>query len=86
MDLEQEFNFAMELLEEVLEDRSVPKNIRKAAEEAKEKIRDRTTVSFSNAIYILDDISKDINIPPHTRTTIWEIISKLEGIKEKLKD
>jgi hypothetical protein len=41
---------------------------------------------FSTAVYMMDDISKDLNIPSHTRTDVWEIISKMEAIKEKIKE
>lgn len=85
-DTEKEMQDIKELMDEVIEDATVPKNIKKAVETAKEQIKKRETVGFSNAIYALDDISNDINIPTHTRTTIWEIISKLEEVKEKLKE
>ncbi|MEK6821351.1 MAG: UPF0147 family protein [archaeon] len=39
-------------------------------------------VAFSRAIYLLDDVSNDINLPPHSRTDIWTIISELEALKE----
>ncbi len=83
----KEFLDAKELMEEVAEDRTVPRNIRKVVSDAIEKVssEDATVVNCSEAIYLLDDISNDINIPSHTRTTIWEIISKLEGVKEKIK-
>lgn len=82
-----EFEEALEIMDEVIEDRGVPRNIRKAVSDAKEKVEKDgiTGVDFSNAIYLLDDVSNDINIPSHTRTSIWTIISRLEGVKEKLK-
>ncbi|MCX6801600.1 MAG: UPF0147 family protein [Candidatus Diapherotrites archaeon] len=84
----EEFDEAVEIMEEVMDDRSVPKNIRKAVSDAKDKICKEAPsgVDFSNAIYLLDDISNDINIPSHTRTSIWTMISRLEGAKEKLKE
>lgn len=83
----EELEEAIEIMSEVIEDRGVPRNIRKAVSNAKEKIekKDIKGVDFSNAIYLLDDVSNDINIPSHTRTSIWTIISRLEGVKEKLK-
>ncbi|MGL6298455.1 MAG: UPF0147 family protein, partial [Methanobacteriaceae archaeon] len=35
----------------------------------------------STVISMLDEISNDPNIPIHARTLIWEILSKLESIK-----
>ncbi len=83
----EEFEEAIEIMEEVIDDRSVPRNIRKAVSDAREKIESKEVkgVDFSNAIYLLDDVSNDINIPSHTRTSIWTIISRLEAVKEKLK-
>jgi len=86
-EIKAEFEEALEIMGEVIEDRGVPRNIRKAVSDAKERIdKDGVKgVDFSNAIYLLDDISNDINIPSHTRTSVWTIISRLEGVKEKLK-
>jgi uncharacterized protein (UPF0147 family) len=76
----------IELMEEVINDTGVPRNIRKTVEEAKNKIQEKADVTnLSMAIYLLDDISNDINMPPHTRTEIWTIISEIEALKEKAK-
>lgn len=83
---EKEAEAVQELLREVMEDRSVPKNIRRAVEEALAQMGAKLeTVSISNAMYALDDVSNDINIPSHTRTSIWEILQRLEGLKERIK-
>ncbi|MDO8634402.1 MAG: UPF0147 family protein [archaeon] len=76
------------LMDSVLEDTSVPRNIRKAVEEAKYKILDKNEsldVRVTTSIYKLDDISSDVNMPSHARTEIWQIISELETIREKEK-
>ncbi|MFH1224702.1 MAG: UPF0147 family protein [Candidatus Diapherotrites archaeon] len=75
------------LMDAVIEDTSVPKNIRAAVNEAREKIGSSAEVSVgvTSALYILDDISNDINMPSHTRTEIWTIISELESIRERNK-
>ncbi|HLC36201.1 MAG TPA: UPF0147 family protein [archaeon] len=76
----------IEMMDSVMSDTSVPRNIRKAVEEAKKKIeKELSSTSISSAMYLLDDISNDINMPSHTRTEIWGIISELESIKEKVK-
>lgn len=76
-----------DLMQEVIDDRGVPRNIRTVVEQAMEKATKKkaTSMDLSSAIYLLDDISNDINMPYHTRTDIWEIISKLEAVKEKMK-
>lgn len=76
------------LMDSVLEDTSVPRNIRKAVEDAKYKILDKNEsldVRVTTSIYMLDDISNDVNMPSHARTEIWQIISELETIREKEK-
>ena len=40
---------------------------------------------MSEAIYLIDDISNDVNMPDHTRTDIWHLISLIEEAKEKMK-
>jgi len=75
----------IEIMEEIIEDRSVPRNIRAKIEEAISKVRQNNATTLSEAIYLLNDISKDINMPDHTRTDIWHIISLVEGKKEKMK-
>jgi uncharacterized protein len=72
------------LIEEVVEDSSVPKNIRKALSDAKERLRtdDEQVVKVSAAIYSLESVAEDVNMPPHARMQIWSIMSELESLKE----
>ena len=73
------------LMGSVLEDNAVPRNIRGAVGEARKVILSATEdVAISRAIYLLDDVSNDINLPAHARTDLWTIISELEALKEKL--
>ncbi len=87
--VKEELEAAAELMDAVMEDRGVPRNIRGKVEEAKKKVLESAekelSVNISSALYMLDDISNDINMPSHTRTEIWQIISELEAIKEKVK-
>jgi len=73
-----------EIMARVAEDTSVPRNIRRAASEAREaliKKDDDPVVRAASAIMILDEISNDPNMPVHTRTTIWNALSVLETIR-----
>lgn len=75
-----------EYMDEILKDNSVPRNVKKTVSEAKQKIeegKEELTVRLSSAIYLLDEISNDINMQPYTRTEIWNLISVLERIKEE---
>jgi uncharacterized protein (UPF0147 family) len=39
-------------------------------------------VRAANAISTLDEVSQDPNMPPYTRTRIWNVVSILEIIKD----
>jgi uncharacterized protein (UPF0147 family) len=72
------------MLDEIINDTTVPRNIRAAAEKAKEAVLkegDEPIVRSATAIHILDEISNDPNMPLHTRTQIWSIVSELERVK-----
>ena len=78
----------VKLLTGIIEDRTVPRNIRSAAEEAKkeltENIDDSWDIRLSSAISVLDEITNDPNMPMHTRTQIWNIVSMLETVKREI--
>jgi len=87
VELKKEVEDGLGLMDEILDDRSVPRNIRAVIDEAKGKAAnfEEGGANYSAAIYLLDDISNDINMPSHTRTEIWTLISMLEAVKEKVK-
>jgi len=72
-----------EVLDRIVGDDSVPRNIRRSADNIKnvllnekEPMSKRAAMVISN----LDDIGNDPNVPIHTRTLIWGLSSKLESI------
>jgi uncharacterized protein (UPF0147 family) len=70
-------------LEMLVEDTSVPRNIRKSAEQIKALLtggNDPLDVRTAQAINILDDMANDPNIPLHGRTLVWNIMSQLETL------
>jgi len=75
----------VKLLKEIIEDRTVPRNIRAAVEEARKNITEddgrEWDVRVSTAISILDEITNDPNIPSYTRTQIWNIVTMMEMVK-----
>ena len=76
----------IELLTQILDDRSVPKNIRENAQKSKESLQDEKnelSVRVDQAIQLLDEISEDPNMPIYTRTQIWNIVTLLEGLLQK---
>jgi uncharacterized protein (UPF0147 family) len=71
----------LDILDNLAEDTSVPRNIRKGATDAKARLmdtKDAMDVRATSAIIILDDLANDPNIPLHGRTLIWNVISQLE--------
>lgn len=74
----------VEMIDAVVTDTSVPRNIRKALSDAKERLLsdDDISVKVSAAIYLIEPVSEDVNMPSHARTQIWAIMSALESIKQ----
>jgi uncharacterized protein (UPF0147 family) len=77
----------IEILDRIINDRSVPRNIREAVERAKNALngREEEELKINTAIVTLDEISNDPNMPLYTRTQIWNAVSLLEQIKAKSK-
>ncbi len=71
-------------IDAITSDTSVPKNVRNAIAEAKQKLNTDgdLTIRISSAIYSVDNVSNDINLPPQARTMVWNLLSMLESIKE----
>jgi len=65
------------------DDNSIPRNIRRDAEEVKETLLNQKNpldVRVATASSRLDEMANDPNIPLHGRTLIWNIMSRLEEI------
>jgi uncharacterized protein len=74
----------VESLGQLAEDGSVPRNVRRGAQGAKDELakpRVALDVRIASAVYVLDDLANDPNVPTHGRTAIWSIISNLESIQ-----
>jgi uncharacterized protein (UPF0147 family) len=71
-------------IEVLLNDNSVPRNVKTALDEARKALdqQESYSVKASNATYKIDEVSNDINLPPYARTVIWNILSLLESIKD----
>ena len=81
----QAFGDVEDLLNGMMSDRGVPRNIKRVAQKSISELQreDETHgVLSSNVMYMVGDVSTDPNIPFHTRTTIYRIISILEKIKD----
>ncbi len=83
--VENAFNGVVTLLDGMLNDRGVPRNIKRVGVKAIKELKNETNtpgVIASNVMYMVGDLSTDPNIPFHARTTIYRIISMLEKIKD----
>lgn len=71
------------LMEMLIDDSSIPKNIRKVVGDARDSLKanDEVSTRVSSAVQNLLGVSEDINMPMHARTQIWTILSALESIK-----
>ncbi len=73
------------LLDSLLQDTSIPRNVRASISLAKERLETEEdfATAVSGAVYALDEISNDINMPMHGRTMVWNLLSELEALKER---
>jgi len=83
VDPKVKMNQILDVLDQLSEDTSVPRNIRRGATEAKTKLEqpnEPMDVKIAGAIGKLDDLANDPNIPMHGRTVIYRIITELENV------
>lgn len=72
------------VMDQLIEDTSVPRNIRRGADNAKKHLlnkSDALDVRIARAQSVLDELANDPNIPLHGRTLIWSIMSQLETVR-----
>ncbi|MCQ4335564.1 MAG: UPF0147 family protein [Sulfolobaceae archaeon] len=84
-DNEAKIKQAVIMLQKIVNDAAVPRNIRRAATDAIRQLQVQSLspgVRAANAIGILEEISQDPNMPSHTRTAIWNIVSILETVRD----
>lgn len=82
---EQRIKQALGVLNEVSNDNTTPRNIRRSAKDAMDALQAMANtigVRASNAISILDEIGQDPNMPPYTRVKLWNVASILEAVKD----
>ncbi len=82
---EKLYGEVLELMDELAEDTSVPRNVRKTSSDSREKLqnsKESLDLRCATVISSLDDISNDPNVPSHGRAAIYTIISKLESLSK----
>ena len=81
MSAKEQVKEAIEILNHISDDQSVPRNIRRAALKSVETLNDTSMdilVRAINAIELLEDTTSDPNCPYHARTMLWQAITRLE--------
>ncbi len=73
----------IDVLDRIINDDSVPRNIRRNADNMKNILSNEKEPPARRAALViskLDEIGNDPNVPIHTRTLIWGLSSQLETI------
>ncbi len=76
---------AIQILEQITANNATPKTIKKNTIEMVNSLKsdqDSMSVRAANAISMLDDITQDPNMPSFVRVSLWQVVSKLESIRE----
>ena len=76
---------AIDTLNQIAANPSTPKTIKKNIADLITELDNgeySLSVRAANAISMLDDITQDPNMPSYVRVTLWQAVSKLEGIRE----
>ncbi|WP_256472501.1 MULTISPECIES: UPF0147 family protein [Methanocalculus] len=73
----------VQILQMMMEDNTIPRNIRRVADETRSILLDESNapgLRAATAISKIDEVSNDPNMPVHARTRIWELVSQLESV------
>ncbi len=86
MGTQEELEQICDMLDSIEEDTSVPRNIRESSKECEKLLLesdDDLDVRIASSIFKLEEMADDPNIPLHGRTMIWNVISRLESLKNE---
>ena len=79
------FDNAMQTLNQLATSHSTPKNFKKTISDLINDLKSEeysVSVRAANAISALDAITQNPNIPSFVRTSLWQVVSTLESIRE----
>ena len=82
---QESFESAMQTLNHLATSHSTPKNFKKTITDLMTELKsDEYSISVraANAISSLDDITQDPNVPSFVHTSLWQVVSVLESIRE----
>ncbi len=86
METQEELEQICDMLDRIEEDTAIPRNIRENSKECEKLLLesdDDLDVRIASSIFKLEEMADDPNIPLHGRTLIWNVISRLESIKNE---
>ena len=80
--MNQEISSIIEVLQELQEDQSVPRNVKEKLQITMNALKEDNDlkINVNKALHELDEIANDPNLQAYTRTQIWNIVSLLEKI------
>ncbi len=79
------FENVISLIEQIVNDRTVPRNIRAKCQESIDILKNNgqdIAIRINTVISNMDEVSNDPNIPMYTRTQVWNIVSILESMQK----
>jgi len=75
----------MEIVNEIVEDPTLPKNIKIKLEDITSCLKDvkpkDLRLRADKCIHELDEVSSDVNLQPFVRTQLWSVVSMLEALE-----
>lgn len=84
-EIEKKIEEATRILKEISTNRQIPRNIRRAAEEAINVLHDENltpAARAANSISIMENMAYDPNMPIFARMWVWRAVSILEPIRD----
>jgi uncharacterized protein (UPF0147 family) len=79
------FENVIPLIQQIANDRTVPRNIRTKCEDSIKILqndKEDVAVRINTIISSMDEIANDTNIPTYTRIQIWNIVSAFESMQK----
>ena len=75
-------NDSIETLNELVEDSTVPKNVKMKLNAIITILKDHVepSIKVNKALHSLEEVAEDSNIQAYTRTQLWNIFSMLERV------
>jgi|GEM_PF-3087906 len=75
------------VIDELLNDATIPKNVKNTLGSVKDNLSmgSSDVIKLTESIYLLQDISEDVNLPLNAKSDVWLLQSKIEKLKEGAK-